>query len=219
MAKKRKVGNLLALAVLAVMQDEAMHRYQIAARLREYGKDRDIDIKWGSLYTVVQNLAKAGFLEVVGSEREGARPERVIYRITAAGRRELVDWTRELIAEPEPERGRFVAGLSILAVLPPEDVAELLGRRLAALDEQIAQVRAEFAQLAGTLPRLFLIESEYGLTVLEAEAEWTRALRAELVEGTFPGLAEWRAWHRNGPGVDSGRARAYVEGADSTTDQ
>jgi DNA-binding PadR family transcriptional regulator len=219
MAKKRKVGNLLALAVLAVMQDEAMHRYQIAARLREYGKDRDIDIKWGSLYTVVQNLAKAGFLEVGGSERAGARPERVIYRITAAGRRELVDWTRELIAEPEPERGRFVAGLSILAVLPPEDVAELLGRRLAVLDEQIAQVRAEFAELAGTLPRLFLIESEYGLTVLEAEAEWTRALRAELVEGTFPDLAEWRAWHRNGPGVDSARARAYVEGADSTTDQ
>ncbi|WP_327148157.1 PadR family transcriptional regulator [Nocardia sp. NBC_01329] len=219
MAKKRKVGNLLALAVLAVMQDEAVHRYQIAARLREYGKDRDLDIKWGSLYTVVQNLAKAGFLEVVGSEREGSRPERVIYRITEAGRGELVDWTRELIAEPEPERGRFLAGLSILAVLPPDEVAELLGRRLTVLDEQIAQVKQELAELTETLPRLFVIESEYGLAVLEAEAEWTRALRTELCEGTFPDLAEWRAWHRGGPGVDSARARAYVEGADTTTGQ
>lgn len=217
MAKKRKVGNLLALAVLAVMQDEAMHRYQIAARLREYGKDRDLDIKWGSLYTVVQNLAKAGFLEVVGSERAGSRPERVIYRITEAGRGELVDWTRELIAEPEPERGRFLAGLSILAVLPPDEVAELLGRRLTVLDEQIAQVKRELADLTETLPRLFLIESEYGLAVLEAEAEWTSGLRGELLEGTFPDLAEWQAWHRGGPGVDSARARAYVEGADTTT--
>ncbi|WP_280402056.1 PadR family transcriptional regulator [Nocardia carnea] len=218
MAKKRKVGNLLALAVLAVMQDEAMHRYQIAARLREYGKDQDMDIKWGSLYTVVQNLAKAGFLEVVGSERDGARPERVIYRITEAGRAELVDWTRELIAEPEPERGRYLAGLSILAVLPPEEVAELLGRRLAVLDEQIARVRKDLAALSASLPRLFLIESEYGLAVLVAEAEWTRALRTELLDGTFPDLAEWQAWH-TGTGVDSARAREYVKGADSSTDQ
>lgn len=218
MAKKRTVGNLLALAVLAVMQDEAMHRYQIAARLRAYGKDQDMDIKWGSLYTVVQNLAKAGFLEVVGSERDGARPERVIYRITAAGRAELVDWTRELIAEPEPERGRYIAGLSILAVLPPDEVAELLGRRLAVLDEQIAQVRKDLAALSASLPRLFLIESEYGLAVLEAEAGWTRALRTELLDGTFPDLAEWQAWH-TGAGVDTARARAYVEGADSPGDQ
>lgn len=215
MAKKRKVGNLLALAVLAVMQDESMHRYQIAARLREYGKDQDMDIKWGSLYTVVQNLAKAGFLEVVGSERDGARPERVIYRITGAGRAELVDWTRELIAEPEPERGRYIAGLSILAVLPPDEVAELLGRRLAVLTEQIARVRTELTELSATLPRLFLIETEYALAVLEAEAEWTRALRAELVDGTFPGQAEWQGWHRGGPGVDTARVREYVEGADT----
>lgn len=214
MAKKRKVGNLLALAVLAVMQDESMHRYQIAARLREYGKDQDMDIKWGSLYTVVQNLAKAGFLEVAGSERDGARPERVIYRITGAGRAELVDWTRELIAEPEPERGRYIAGLSILAVLPPDEVADLLGRRLVVLEEQIAQVKKELGDLSASLPRLFLIETEYGLAVLEAEAEWTRALRAELVDGTFPGQAEWQSWHSRG-GVDTARAREYVEGADT----
>ncbi len=86
MAKKRKVNNLLALAVLSVMVDRPKHRYEIAQTLRDRGKDQDMDIKWGSLYTVVQNLAKVGFLEVVGSERDGARPERVIYRITDAGR-------------------------------------------------------------------------------------------------------------------------------------
>lgn len=194
MAKKRKVGNLLALAVLSVMLDRPMHRYEIAATLRERGKERDMDIKWGSLYTVVQNLAKAGFLEVVGSERAGARPERVIYRITEAGRAELLDWIRELIAEPVPEQRRFVAGLSILGVLSPDEVAELLGRRLSALDEQITEVRRELEEHAKVLPRLFLIETEYGLAMLEAEVEWARSLRAELNGGTFPEQDRWRAW-------------------------
>ncbi|WP_280235709.1 PadR family transcriptional regulator [Nocardia cyriacigeorgica] len=203
MAAKRKVGNLLALAVLSVIIERPMHRYEIASTLRDRGKDRDMDIKWGSLYTVVQNMAKAGFLEVVGSERAGARPERVIYRITEAGRAELIDWTRELIAEPQPEQGRYVAGLSILAALPPEEVIELLGRRLAVLDEQIAAVHAEFEAAQGSLPRLFMVESEYGLAMLEAERAWTGSFRDELIAGEFPGLDGWRKWHVDGMNQES----------------
>jgi DNA-binding PadR family transcriptional regulator len=189
--KKRKVDNLLALAVLSVIIERPMHRYEIAQTLRDRGKDHDMAIKWGSLYTV-------GFLEVVGSERAGARPERVIYRITDAGRAEMADWTRELLSTPEPEHHRFVAGLSILAVLPPAEVVELLGTRLAALEQTIGTVRRELGELAGALPRLFVVESEFGLAMLEAEAAWTRSLRDELTEGTFPGLAQWREWHERG---------------------
>ncbi|MEU1548548.1 PadR family transcriptional regulator [Nocardia sp. NPDC005745] len=196
--KKRKVDNLLALAVLSVIIERPMHRYEIAQTLRDRGKDHDMAIKWGSLYTVVQNMAKVGFLEVVGSERAGARPERVIYRITDAGRAEMADWTRELLATPEPEHHRFVAGLSVLAVLPPAEVVELLGSRLEALEQTIGTVRRELGELASALPRLFVIESEFGLAMLEAEAAWTRSLRDELTEGTFPGLAQWREWHERG---------------------
>ncbi|NEW41919.1 PadR family transcriptional regulator [Nocardia cyriacigeorgica] len=198
MAAKRKVGNLLALAVLSVIVQRPMHRYEIASTLRDRGKDRDMAIKWGSLYTVVQNMATAGFLEIVGSERAGARPERVIYQITDAGRAELIDWTRELIAEPQPEQRQYLAGLSILAALPPDEVIELLGRRLAALDEQIATVRGEFEATSGALPRLFMVETEYGMAMLEAERTWTRSFRDELAAGDFPGLDGWRNWHAEG---------------------
>ena len=87
MAAKRKVDNLMALAVLATVVQQPMHRYEIASLIRARGKDQDMDVKWGSLYTVVQNLAKHGFLEVVGTSRQGARPERTVYQITEAGRR------------------------------------------------------------------------------------------------------------------------------------
>jgi DNA-binding PadR family transcriptional regulator len=196
-SKKRKVANLMALAVLATVVQRPMHRYEMASVMRTRGKDRDMNIKWGSLYTVVANLEKNGFLEAIDVTRQGARPERTVYQITDAGRDELVAWTRELIAEPEPEHTRFVAGLSVMAVLPPRDVVELLRRRLQRLTESIDALRAEVAQ-AADVPRLFLIEDEYRIAMTRAEADWTRSLIDELSAGTFPHLDAWQRFHETG---------------------
>ncbi|MFI1917510.1 PadR family transcriptional regulator [Nocardia sp. NPDC020380] len=196
MPRKRKVSNLMALAVLSTLAAGPAHRYEIAARMRSWGKDHDMGVKWGSLYTVVDNLAKHGYVEVAGSERDGARPERTIYRITESGRDEMNDWTRELLSSPEPEQRRFMAGLSIIMVLPPDEVAELLAQRITRLDKTIEGIRAELAALAGTLPHLFLVEQDYELAMLQAEVAWARGLHASLTEGTFPDLQSWRDWHR-----------------------
>ena len=198
MAKRRRVGNLLALAVLATVVQRPMHPYEMASMLRERGKDQDMKIKWGSLYTVVQNLEKHGLIEATESLRQGGRPERTVYRITDAGRAELVDWARELVSTPEREQPRFEAGLSVLAALPPDEVKSLLQQRLALLDEQLAAQRDALAQHGGEIPRLFLLENEYDLAVREAEAAWVRALLDELTDGTFPGLAQWQAFHQTG---------------------
>jgi DNA-binding PadR family transcriptional regulator len=197
-APKRKVANLLALAVLATVIQRPMHRYEMASVMRARGKDRDMDIKWGSLYTVVQNLEKNGFVEPVEVTRQGSRPERMVYRITEAGRRELVEWTSELIAEPETEHTRFVAGLSVMIVLAPDDAIALLRTRLVRLSEQIGAQRAVAAEVGAEVPRLFLIEDEYRIAMAVAEAEWTRALVDELSAGTFPMLDVWRKYHESG---------------------
>ncbi|QIS09458.1 PadR family transcriptional regulator [Nocardia arthritidis] len=220
MAKKRKVNNLMALAVLGVVIMRPMHRYEIATMLKAFGKDRDMGVKWGSLYTVVDNLRKAGFLEIVGSERAGARPERTIYQITEAGRAELFDWTREVIAEPEPEQLRFVAGLSLLSTIPPDDVIDLLGSRIEALRRAIEAETAEVDQLLrDDLPRLFLVENQYRIAMLEAEANWAEALRKELVDGSFPGVDQWRQFHVDGlppPEVIQQAERSFAAERDSS---
>jgi len=214
MATKRKVNNLLALAVLSTLFERPMHRYEIAAVMRERGKDRDMDIKWGSLYTVVQNLEKHGFLEITGSERDGARPERTIYAITPAGRAEALDWIRELLSTPEPTHDPFVAGLGIAAALPPDEVIALLGERLDRLAERITTARAESDKYRGAIPRLFLIEAEFGIAMLEAEAEWVRGLREELSSGAFPDIGMWRRVHSEN--IDPREAIAMVERGEFT---
>ncbi|WP_340686004.1 PadR family transcriptional regulator [Amycolatopsis coloradensis] len=191
--KRRKVGNLLALAILSTLNERPMHPYEMASILKSRGKDRDMGIKWGSFYTVVGNLRKHGFIEAAESGRDGARPERTVYRITDAGRDEMLDWLRELLAGLAPEEPKFVAGLSVLGWLGPDEVIALFRTRLAALDEDIASTRAELARLLEEIPRLVLLELEYHLAIRVAEAEWVRSILGELTSGSMPGLAEWRA--------------------------
>ena len=122
MAKRRKVGNLLALALLSLLAQAPMYPYEMAQTLRSRGKDKSIKINWGSLYTVVQNLEKNGFIETASTEREGRQPERTTYRITEAGKAELFDWLRELLSIPEWVPTPFEAALSEAAIVGPDEL-------------------------------------------------------------------------------------------------
>jgi DNA-binding PadR family transcriptional regulator len=198
MAKRRKVGNLLALTLLNMLAERPMYPYEMATTLRHRGKDQAIKINWGSLYTVVQNLEKHGFIEAVEVVREGKQPERTTYQITEAGRAEVTDWLRELVSEPEREYTRFEAALGESAVLGPDELIGLLQQRLEALDKAVAGNQASLADLSVQLPRLFLIEAEYQLALQRAEAEWVRGVLKELTDGTFPGIGAWRRYHQTG---------------------
>ena len=198
MARRRKVSNLLALALLNTLMERPMYPYEMASMLRQRGKDNAIKVNWGSFYTVVQNLEKYGFIEAVEVAREGRQPERTTYRLTDAGRAELMDWMRELLSVPEREHTKFEAALGESAVVPPDELIDLLQQRLAALEEANTRIQAELETLVTQLPRLFLIESEYYLAQRRAEEEWVRGLLKEFTGGTFPGLDDWRRFHATG---------------------
>ncbi|WP_026929791.1 PadR family transcriptional regulator [Glycomyces tenuis] len=217
MAKRRKVGNLTALAVLSVVAHRPMHPYEMARALRGWGKDRDMPVKWGSLYSVVERMAERGLIEEAGTSREGRRPERTVYRITEEGREELLDWTRELLSVAEREFPRFRAGLSVMAALPPDEVAALLRRRLEALEAEAAGLREAIAAESREVPRLFLVENEYDLAMAAAEAAWMRSLLEEIESGSFPGLAEWREFHAGGAVPDGLRELAERSADDSSS--
>ena len=198
MAKRRKVSNLLALALLSLLAQQPMYPYEMAQTLRTRGKDRTIRINWGSLYTVVQNLEKHGFIEAAGINREGRQPERTTYRITERGMAELRDWLRELLSEPDDQPTPFAAALSEGGILPPAEMAGLLAQRLARLDKANAAHEAELTVWNERLPRILLIESDYELAMRKAQADWVRGLLREITEGTLGGMETWRKIHETG---------------------
>jgi DNA-binding PadR family transcriptional regulator len=189
----RATSNPLALAVLACLFERPMHPYEMAATMRERGKEHSIKLNYGSLYTVVDNLAKHGLIEAVEARREGRRPERTVYQLTEAGRLRLDSWMSELLATPVKEYPQFEAALSLLPVLHPDQVLALLRERTRALEKEITMERLMLgtAGKAG-LPRLLLIEGEYHLALRETELAWVRDLADELEAGTLEGQDGWR---------------------------
>ena len=198
MAKRRKVGNLLALSLLSLLAQQPMYPYEMAQTLRARGKDKNFKINWGSLYTVVNNLEKYGFIEEAGTVREGRQPERTTYQITAQGLAELRDWLAELLSVPEDENGAFVTALSEGGILAPDQVIKLLTIRLATLDKGNAAHQADLKLWSERLPRMLLLETEYQLAMRLAEAKWVRGVLRELVEGTLDGMEMWRRIHETG---------------------
>jgi DNA-binding PadR family transcriptional regulator len=197
--RRRSISNPLALAVLACLHERPMHPYEMASTMRERGKEQSIKLNYGSLYTVVDSLAKNGLIEAMEATREGRRPERTVYRLTEAGRARLDSWMSELLAEPVKEYPQFEAALSLLPVLHPDTVLGLLRTRIRLLQKEIAQARAMIDTAhSARLPRLLLIEGEYHVAMREAELSWVQRLADELEAGTLEGQDGWRHVYETG---------------------
>ena len=191
----RRRSNPLALAVMALLFERPMHPYVMASSMRTRRKEESIRLNYGSLYSVVESLEKRGLIKAVETVREGNRPERTIYAITEPGKLELFDWLSELISTPTREYTGFEAGLSLLPVLPPDEVIRLLEERRLKLEQRLHADAAlrELAVKQG-LPRLMLIEWEYTDMLRRSELAWVDGLIDELRIGTFDGLDLWRLW-------------------------
>jgi DNA-binding PadR family transcriptional regulator len=193
---KRKVANPLALAVLVLLYERPMHPYEMAATLRERRKEESIKLRYGSLYTVIDLLVKAGFIAQKKTTREGNRPERTVYEINKSGEVEMRSWMREILSTPSKEYPQFEAGLSLLPALPPEEATDVLETRMEFLKKDIEQIRAGFQQTqAMELPALFSIESEYRLAGLETELSFVETLIARIRKDGCGFLKQWKQWH------------------------
>jgi hypothetical protein len=132
----------------------------------------------------VERLAEAELIEAVETERQGRRPERTIYRITGAGRRELAEWLDEAISEPRNEYPRFGAALVSMHNRDPATAGRLLADRALRLSAEIAALAKTLEGLAGQeAARAHVIEWEYVLAMRQAELAWVRAIIEDIGMG------------------------------------
>jgi DNA-binding PadR family transcriptional regulator len=196
----RGASNPLALAVLACLAQRPMHPYEMSSTMREQRKDTAVKLNFGSLYSVVGSLQRKGYIEQVGpATRQGNRPERRTFAITGAGSAALAEWVTKLVREPAAEYPVFAVGLDYLTALPQADAVAALRSRARALTEEVERRRTDLAtsteQLARHgLSRVYVLEDDYRLALVEAEAAWVRSVLGEFETGALDD-DHWRAHH------------------------
>lgn len=190
--------SVLALAVLSMLTEEPMHAYRMQQLIKERRKDDVVNVSQrNSVYQTIQRLVREGLVAVAATERTEHRPERTTYHITDAGRSTLDDWLRTMLSTPAREYPEFPAALSFLPNLAPADVVDALAARVTRLEERLAALNEEIAEVGRFLPRLFAIEAEYQRQVVDAELAYVRDLiddlRAERIG--WPFLDGAPVWH------------------------
>ena len=171
--------------VLAMLAKEPSHGYELRARLAMALGPMGDALSGGQVYVTLARLEKAGLVRSASPEadaegdRDGERPERKAYALTAAGVERVAEWLDE-VSWPKPDLVDFhlklvtaaAAGLADPISIVDAQRRELL-RRLR--DAQRAAM-AEPAQSDGAL----LLE---GVVLrLQADLRWLEACEATWTE-------------------------------------
>jgi DNA-binding PadR family transcriptional regulator len=181
----------LALAVLALLHEAPMHPYRMQRLIKERGKDQVINVgQRASLYQTINQLLKAELITTWETEQDAGFPERTLYKLTDKGHETALSWMREMLSNPAQEFPEFPAAVSLLPLLTPEDALQQMEIREASLAEQIDAIDAEIRSQTD-LPRLFLIESEYARTILDADLNWVRSIIGDLQSGALTWNQDW----------------------------
>jgi DNA-binding PadR family transcriptional regulator len=185
----------LSLSILELLDEQSMHPYEMASKMRVRHHDEFIRLNFGTLYHSVEVLERKGWILPVEREKEGKRPERTIYKLTESGREVLTTTLGELLRQPRKEYPHFAAGLMFMHHLTAAQAAAHLHERVGTLDVIIGKFRAVLEELLRQgVSRLALIEVEHKIAMLAAERDWVRGLEREINEGKL----EWKV------GIDSG---------------
>lgn len=184
-----EIPSPLALSMLELLDEEPMHPYEMASRMRARHHDEFIRLNFGSLYHTVDVLERNRWIQPVEREKEGRRPERTVYSLTESGREVLVRTLTDILRRPQKEYPQFAAGLMFMHHLTAPEAARHLEERTETLDRIIEKFELVLQELLQHgVSRLALIEVEHKIAMLDAERRWVRKIRQEIKDGKL----EWK---------------------------
>lgn len=174
-------AKMLCLAVLT--QGDASG-YEIKKALEEPPLGHFQDTGFGSIYPALTKLTEEGLVEGTAMAQE-KRPDKKVYAITEAGRRAL---TAALLEPPAPDRFRsdFLFTLFLGHLLPTPYLTEMVDRRIAYYEEQIARMEG---CCLGDRPAGQQLVHGFGLAIYRAAAGYLREHRGLLQGGAADGRA------------------------------
>jgi DNA-binding PadR family transcriptional regulator len=181
------------LVILGFLRGQPLYGYEIKRMIEQIMGDWT-NIAFGSIYFALKKLAEEGFVEKAGTEQEGSRPSRTVYRITDAGREEFLRLLRKMWDGVEPQYYTFDIALTFMEALPIEEVKRHLRKRVTHLEHILQYLEAHQAEeLADEhVPdRLASAVFDHHRRHLQAELDWTRELLQNVEQGIYDDELDW----------------------------
>jgi DNA-binding PadR family transcriptional regulator len=186
MEMRTQPKDMVALTTLGLLSEQPCHPYEIQRLLKERHKAYAVG-KTRTLYRAIEELEAAGYIEPLETSREGRRPERTVYRITAEGSEELENWLADLLSTPVDETPVFRVAVGLLGYITQERAESALATRMVSLRAKVTALDAtlKMAQDDLGLPRLVLLELEHAMALATAEIEWIRSITTDMETGVL----------------------------------
>jgi DNA-binding PadR family transcriptional regulator len=178
--------DMVALTTLGLLSEQPCHPYEIQRLLKERHKSYAVG-KTRTLYRAIEELEAAGYIEPLETSREGKRPERTVYRITAEGSEELENWLVDLLSTPVDETPVFQVAVGLLGYITEERARKALANRVVSLRAKVTALDAtlKMAQDDLGLPRLVLLELEHATALATSEIDWIQSIAADMESGVL----------------------------------
>jgi DNA-binding PadR family transcriptional regulator len=172
------------LVILGLLRERPLYGYELKHIIEEHMGDWT-KIAFGSIYFALGKLADEGFVVKIATEKEGKRPARSVYQITAEGRTEFLRLLREVWTEVERHYYAIDVGLSFASALPSAEVQGYLHRRVSQLEEMLRHLdeHQEETMQDKSVPRLAAVMFQHSRVHFQAELDWTRGLLQEFEVG------------------------------------
>jgi DNA-binding PadR family transcriptional regulator len=185
---------VLELAVLGLLQESAMHGYELRKQLTTKLGAFRAAISYGSLYPTLRRLQASGWITEERSPTPpggeegrllGGRRGRVVYKITAEGKERF----QELLASAGPETYEdpgFGVHFAFFARTDQATRLRILEGRRRRVEERREGLRDVLSRAAERLDAYTLELQRHGLDACEREVRWLEELIAHERSGRSP---------------------------------
>lgn len=172
------------LVVLSLFAEKEQHGYELNAELERREVKDWAGVSRPQVYYSLKKLAERHLIELAADVSAASGPDRQVYQITTAGRKELKDalgqqhWATQRVPPP------FLTWLALSPHSSHETMDRITARRAASLREKIATEQQHLPVVRvepGPMGRIAELMVLYALSECENELAWLSEVRRILL--------------------------------------
>lgn len=169
------------LVILSLICEQPLHGYQIEQEIARRNMQAWTGLATSSIYYVLQQLQKKGFIEKSMSATPHQGAPRKVFQITPAGEKIWKQSTLQALAQPKITYTNFLMGLHNLWNIPAGEALQAVQTYRDWLEKDLQRQRDELEMLGIDFFPLDVL-FEYGFVIGDAELSFLNTLIGRLEE-------------------------------------